>query len=70
MVGDCQKCETNFYSMDGKGLKCKACPKNLVCKGGYSPLETAKNYWRVNNYSEKAYYCERGPERCLGNDTC
>lgn len=49
---------------------CKPCFSNAKCRGGKYKVVIDKYYWRSDNLSDVLFYCERVPERCLGNDTC
>ena len=63
-------CYSMTYSWDYGGGRCKDCPENFNCKGGYIPISPKDNYWRENENSTKAIYCKNNKEACLAHDQC
>ena len=67
---ECSPCEANTYSFFGDEEFCFFCFEHAKCLGGKNKVVVDKYYWRSNQQSKELLFCERFPERCLGNDTC
>ena len=64
-LNTCERCPTEYFSVNISDTECQACVDNADCKGG-NEIELKPGYWRSSITSTEIHECSKAPENCLG----
>ena len=63
-------CKPGFFSTEGPGTECLACPEGTTCEGGVSQPFVSPGWFQPDPSAAVFVYCSKNPDACLGTCCC